>query len=538
MNDEKYLARPSKAQYEWQDMELGMFIHWFPNVGAPIGEPWDIEQQKIAAQHMTCPEYDPAQWVQSAIDLGAKYIVFVAKHNRGICRWRSEYGGLNFKYSPYKNGQGDPLRELSEECRKHGIRLGIYLAGYSKTFGAHLGGLTRNPDTQGKYNDIYRGWLTEVLSNYGDIIEVWFDGSIYIEVGDILRKYAPNAIVFQSPYANIRWVGQEDGYASDPAWCAVSRYDAVTGVSTQAHGDPDGDTWMPCECDASLKRDWGNCPDPARHLHTLDELMTMYYRSVGHGANLLINHSPEDNGRISQPDFDRMKEFGDEIRRRFSSPIAKTEGSGVIVTLDLGKKTPIDHVITMEELSGGQRIRSYVIEGFDGEKWKMLTSGVSVGHKKIDYFASTEVEKVRIRVTKHVGEPLIRSIAAFNVGTTPKLGRTTGFDEYKIGGYGTELYDPETRVATLKYDLGTYADGKGKYRVSFRDFEKFHPVVIREVTLEIGGTVREGLVTKAEDEPCGFDLIFPDGAENICLTAVTGEYERPVMGETVFYKLK
>ncbi len=172
MKEEMFLARPSKAQYEWQDMEIGMFFHWFPKINGT----WDdsrietFEHQKELAQTMDCPEFNPAQWVQSAKDLGAKYIVFVAKHGMGICRWRSEYGGLNFKYSPYKNGNGDPLGELAEECRKQGIRLGVYLQGISQTYHTGGGGRAADPAKQSEYNTIYRGWLTEILSKYGEMV--------------------------------------------------------------------------------------------------------------------------------------------------------------------------------------------------------------------------------------------------------------------------------------------------------------------------------------------------------------------------------
>lgn len=176
--------------------------------------------------------------------------------------------------------------------------------------------------------------------------------------------------MFQSKYANIRWVGQEEGYASDPAWNSLSRVDGITGTATQTHGDPDGDAWIPLECDARLRDSWLYSEAPNNKLNSLDKLMEMYYRSVGHGSNLLINHAPHASGRIRDEDMRRMKEFGDEIRRRFGHPIAQTSGEGTVVELDLGKKQQVDHVITMEEISGGERIRAYSIEGFDGVAWK------------------------------------------------------------------------------------------------------------------------------------------------------------------------
>lgn len=538
MKEEMFLARPSKAQYEWQDMEIGMFFHWFPKINGT----WDdsrietFEHQKELAQTMDCPEFNPAQWVQSAKDLGAKYIVFVAKHGMGICRWRSEYGGLNFKYSPYKNGNGDPLGELAEECRKQGIRLGVYLQGISQTYHTGGGGRAADPAKQSEYNTIYRGWLTEILSKYGEMVEVWFDGSITIEVGDIIKKYAPNAIVFQSKYANIRWVGQEEGYASDPAWNSLSRIDGVTGVATQAQGNPDGDVWMPLECDARLRRDWDYNEDPGNKLNSLDKLMEMYYRSVGHGANLLINHAPHASGKIIDEDMQRMKEFGDEIRRRFGHPIANTSGEGTIVELDLGGKHKVDHVITMEEIAYGERIRAYSIEGFDGKCWKRLTGGISVGHKKIDFFKETELEKIRIKVLSNVGTPVIRSISAYYAGVTPQINEELNYGEIKIGEYGIEQYDLNTHKAQFNYELAPYTEDAGQYRISLRGKDGSARLEIENAWLEVNGIRCDEYVKRADGEN-EFDIFIGGASGSIVFKAESSVGEKPIQGAAYYYRI-
>ncbi|MDD6799092.1 MAG: alpha-L-fucosidase [Firmicutes bacterium] len=538
MNNEMFLARPSKAQYEWQDMEMGMFFHWFPSIKGK----WDdsrietFEHQKELAETMDCPEFDPAQWVQSAVDLGAKYIVFVAKHGRGICRWRSKYGGLNFKYSPYKNGNGDPLGELAEECRKRGIRLGVYLQGISETYHTGQGGKTAVPEKQDAYNSIYRGWLTEILSKYGEMVEVWFDGSIMIEVGDIIKKYAPNAIVFQSKYANIRWVGQEDGFASYPAWNSLSRIDGATGIATHAQGNPDGDVWMPLECDARLRRDWGYNDDPGNSLNSLDRLMGMYYRSVGHGANLLINHAPHPSGKIIDEDLKRMKEFGDEIRRRFGHPIAETSGEGMVVELDLKGKHKVDHVITMEEIGYGERIRAYCIEGFDGEKWVRLTGGISVGHKKIDYFNETELEKIRIKVLKNIGTPIIRSITAHYAGVTPEIMEEVHYGEVKVGELGIEQYDINTGIAKYTYEIDPYIKDAGQYRISFRCQKNYQKLEIENAWIEIDGIRYDEYVKRADGEN-EFDIFIGGLSDNIVFCAETTKGGRYIIGETYFFRV-
>ena len=558
MEDAKFLARPSKAQYEWQDMEIGMFVHWFPEIFPPEGTPddhpgdhrhhsyecirveqqagqWDIERQKEVASWMDCPDYDPDQWVQSAIDLGAKYIVFVAKHGTGICRWQSEYGGMNFKYARYKDGKGDPLGELAEACRKRGIKLGVYLNGRTVIMNTADRGITYDPDRQEDYNEMYRGWLTEVLSKYGDMVEVWYDGSLNLEVGDILKKYAKNAMIFQSKFANIRWVGNEEGTASDPVWNAISRIDAVSGVSTEAQSDPDGDTWMPYECDTTLRDQWGYNMVTKNELYSVEQLMDKYYSSVGHGVNLLINHAPNGAGRIEEEDMKRMKEFGDEIRRRFGHPIAETSGEGEIVELDLGKKQKIDHVVTMEEIAYGHRIRSYMIEGYDGEKWIRLATGISVGHKKIDYFEAEEVEKVRIRVTTHVGEPLIRSITAFYCGVTPKLHVKTKFNEFKLCDYGYASYDINTLIATMDFDVTPYVTVAGQYRIWFRDEDVNH-FEIDKIWLESNG-MRVDEYLKRTDDPLVFDVFAPGGADSLKIHVTSKPRKEGVNGVVIFARV-
>ncbi len=428
LGNEWALAKPTKAQYEWQDYELGMFIHWMPYTDEQVrplhtnedGARRDEETLQFISSKLKMSTVDTDQWVRSAVDLGAKYIVFVAKHNVGFTRWQTDtQHPFGIKYSPYKNGKGDILLELSESCKKYGVKMGIYMCGDSLVYEAGHGGITKNPAEQTAYTNLYRQWLVEVLSRYGEIAEMWFDSSLKLPVGDILAKYAPNAMVFQSDNATIRWVGNEEGWAYYPAWSSLPRYDAITGIATQKNSDPDGEAWMPLECDVPIRDSWVYDPDPRNKLRTLDELMNMYYKSVGRGTTLLINHGPHYEGHIIDEDYNRMKEFGDEIRRRFDNPIAEATGEGEFVEIDLGTKQPIDHVVLMEDIRYGERIRKYVIEGFDGNKWVQLANGSSVSHKKIDFFPTVDVTKVRFRGIKSVGNPLIRSMKVYNVGTIP-----------------------------------------------------------------------------------------------------------------------
>jgi alpha-L-fucosidase len=249
------------------------------------------------------------------------------------------------------------------------------------------------------------------------MFEVWFDGSIVVPVGDILEKYAPGAMVFQGPHATIRWVGNEDGYAPYPAWNAVREEDARSGVATAAHGTPSGNAWLPLECDARIRSTWFWNTRNASTLKSVDELMEMYHRSVGHGAVLLLNHTPDTTGLIPEADFTRGAQFGTEVGRRFASSVAETSGRGEIIALSLDAPATIDHVMIMEDIAFGERVRGYVVEAQDSTGWTDICSGSAIGHKKIDRLAPLTTARVRLRITSAVGEPLIRMLAVYHVGS-------------------------------------------------------------------------------------------------------------------------
>jgi len=412
------LAKPTPLQAAWQDLELGMFIHFAPNTW----QDQEYDDRTTPLEKINPKDLNTEQWVSVAEAMGAKYIVFVAKHVGGFCMWQTDTTDYGIKNTPWKGGKGDVLADLSKSCERHGIKLGVYLSPRDDTFGAGTGGKCPTPELQEKYNDIYRQQLTEVLSRYGDMAEVWFDGSNIIEVGDILAEFAPNAVIFQGKYASIRWVGNEDGYAPYPAWNAVTEEARLRGA-TAADGTPDGNTWLPNECDARMRRDWFWSSKNARTLKSVDELMEMYYRSVGHGAVLLLNATPDVTGRIPEADARRAAEFGREIKTRFGTCIAETTGDGEAVDLDLKEPALIAHVITMEDILNGERVREFVVEGYANGEWKEICRGTAIGHKKIDRFKPVNVERVRLRVIQSATTPIIRRLAVFHVSehTQPEI---------------------------------------------------------------------------------------------------------------------
>lgn len=415
LNKTDNLAKPSDIQYKWHEQERIMFVHF----GPATWQGREYDNLSTPMDRISPDKLDTDQWCEVAQSWGAKEILFVAKHTGGFCWWQTETTNLGIKDTPYKNGKGDVLNELSESCKKYNLNLGVYIYPGDDSWGAGIGsgGITKDTSKQEAYNKVFRQQLTEVLANYGDIIEVWFDGSCKIDVSDILEKYAKNSVIFQGPHATLRWPGTESGKLAYPVWNAVKKEDMNTGVATQIHGDPNGDVWAPLETNTTLyDHYWFWSPEKTKKRLSLDKLMNCYYKSVGYGSVFLLNSSPDTTGLIAKKDMELYKAFGETIDQRFKTPLAQViDKKGEITTLNLPETQKINHVVTMENYREGQRIREYYIEGKKDDKWIKLCSGSSVGRKKIDYFPAVEISMIRLKVLKSVGEPLIRSLSAYYV---------------------------------------------------------------------------------------------------------------------------
>ena len=393
-----------------------MFVHFAPNTW----QDREYDDLSTPLSAINPAQLDTDQWVECALGLGAKYIVFVAKHVGGFCMWQTETTSYGIRNTPWRNGKGDVMADLSQSCRKRGLKLGIYLSPRDDKFGAGTGGRCKTPEMQTAYNALYRRQLTELLTRYGEMVEIWFDGSLVTPVGDILKERAPHAMIFQGPFATIRWVGNEDGFAPYPAWNAVSKSDAESGVATAMHSDPNESVWLPIEADVSIRRpNWFWSTQNERNLLSLDQLLEIYYRSVGHGTQLLINIPADRRGLLPDADSARAREFGDEIRRRFGRSVAETHGPGESLTLSLPSPARIDHVILQEDCSAGQRVRAYRLEARAQGNWQTLGTGTAIGHKRIQPVTPTVVDAVRLIATESVGQAAIRRLAVFNTGATP-----------------------------------------------------------------------------------------------------------------------
>ncbi len=451
----RVVSLPTAAQLAWLDLEVGMFVHLAPNTW----QDREYDDRSIPADQLAFAA-EPEQWADTAVGLGARYIVMAAKHQGGFCLWQTDTSAYLVKATQWRGGKGDVMAELATACKQRGLGLGVYLSPRDDFLGAGGSGRMPAPEKQEEYNRLVRQQLTELLTRYGPMTEVWFDGSSVVPVQDILAAHAASAMIFQGPQATIRWVGNEDGFAPDPVWNALDKGDGATGIATALHGDPRGSGWMPLEVDVSIRRpEWFWHTDNESHLLTTSQLLEIYYRSVGHGTQLLLNLPPDRNGRIPDADAARARELGDELRQRFAAPVAQTSGKGPVLTLELRESKPVDHLILEEDLRMGQRVLSYSLEGRVGGRWQSLGGGTSVGHKRIHPIAPKHYDGFRVGFPTSLGVPSLRRFAAFHTGA---LAPSTWFQ-----GAAVWADDDAGRWsgATLDLDLTPKITAAAQYRV-------------------------------------------------------------------------
>lgn len=519
-----HLATPSPEQLAWQDLELGMFVHFAPNT-------W----QDVESDNLTTPlskinpdTLDTDQWAQTAVDLGAKYIVFVAKHQGGFCMWQTDTTDYSIKNTPWKNGRGDVLADVLASCKKFGLKLGVYVCPRDDHSGATTGGICKTPELQKIYDARYRQQLTEVFTRYGSLVEIWFDGSSVTPVADLLAKYQPHAIVFQGPSASIRWVGNEDGFAPYPCWNGISPAEAKSGTATALDSDPDGNAWLPSEVDVSIRRpDWfWNTTNESKVL-TLDQLLSIYYRSVGRGAQLLLNIPANRHGLLSDKDCAVAKVFGAEIKRRFATPIATTSGTGTTITLKLLKPIRIDTVILQEETHKGERIRAYDLEGYSEGKWQKIGSGSAIGHKHIQPIDPITADAIRLRVTRNVGIPVIRTLAVFDTNTAPPADWNAPSQMWSADLVG------DWTANAFSLDLSGKIKSAAQYRLRFIP-KQGSITAIRNVTLKLHGLAQPALIKPSKTKP---DELILDITETGGTIQITGTIEGSASGQILLQKL-
>ncbi len=420
--DAAALAKPTAEQLAWQDCEIGVLICLDLITFTDLREPNWTKASRLDPNLYNPTDLDTDLWMDATKALGAKYAVFVAKWCTGHMQWQTDLYPYGLKQTKWRDGKGDVVKAFIESCRRADIKPGLYASvsanAYWEVNNPGLVGWGKGGDDakQAEYARMSEKMLTELWGNYGPLFEVWFDGGALPpkdggpDLLPILKKLQPQATVFGGPAETVRWIGNENGTAGYPCW-------ATTGPGSGAEtGDPNGTTWRPAECDVPIRNhEWFWNPNEDNKLYSRDDLIERYYQSVGRNGNLLIGLVVDRSGRIPKADLKRCLEFGNEVKRRFGQSVAETSGQGAIIELPLDKPRPIDHVILMEQIAQGERVREYVVEGMAQDQWRTLCQGQSIGHKRIERFAPAEVSKLRLRCTKSTATPIIRRLAAFAV---------------------------------------------------------------------------------------------------------------------------
>ena len=424
---------PTAAHLRWADSEVGVLIHF----DMPVFEP-GYNFRKNWNYHPDLSVFNPSeldtdQWIKAAKAAGATYAVLVAKHCSGFSLWPTKAHPYSVKNTPWRNGKGDIVKDFVASCKKYGLKPGIYASttanGYLKVDnpGKVVSG---DPVEQKKYNEIVKMQLTELWSEYGDLMEVWFDGGVLppekggFDVLALLKKYQSEAIAFQGPFGyenNIRWVGNEEGVAPYPCW---SRADSTTSSSgvieiKGLNGNPNGLFWCPGESDfplrlnSSFQGGWFWHKDQDDKMRSLEELIDKYCKSVGRNTNMLLGLVIDDRGLVPEADVRRLNEFGEQIRKSFKEPLGKTSGQGNEFILKFNSPKPVGYVVIMEDIEKGERILEYKLSGMTDGNWQLLGKGSCIGHKRIEAVKNGTFSAIKLEITKSDGTPLIRKLACY-----------------------------------------------------------------------------------------------------------------------------
>ncbi|MGC4108513.1 MAG: alpha-L-fucosidase [Thermomicrobiales bacterium] len=422
------IARPTPGQLAWQrERSFAMFCHF--GVNTFNSKEWS--DGSLPAASFAPTALDCRQWAETARDAGASHIILTAKHHDGFCLWPTATTDYSVASSPWRDGAGDVVAELATACREAGIGLGLYLSPWDR----------HDPDWESdpaSYDARYLRQLTELCTQYGPLVEVWFDGAgsehhpyDWDAIMTVVETHQPEAMVFNMGRPTIRWVGNEDGLASDPCWYTVDST-AKSIYTDDKEGLAGGGWYLPPECDVAIRRHWFWQPDDLHTLKSVNHLEAIWYRSVGLGANLLLNVPPDRRGLIDDRDRERLLAFATSIRERFAQPISGTltqDGTRIAVAFPEG--TTCDHLVLREAIEHGQRIGSHTIT--DIRNGGTIVDGVcTVGSQRIHAFPAVSTDAVVIEIDDPHGR--LVSVDAYHTGVevAPTLDVQPAFMNEKV----------------------------------------------------------------------------------------------------------
>jgi len=446
---------PSPRQVAWQELELTCFVHF--SINTFTDREWGTGRESPARFNPT--ELDADQWVGVCKEAGMKLLILTCKHHDGFCLWPTKTTEHSVRHSPFRDGKGDVVKEVADACRRHGIKFGVYLSPWDRhdpRYGSDA------------YNDVYKVQLRELLTSYGEITEVWWDGAcgegpngrrqVYDWPGYIalVRELQPNAVIFgQGP--DVRWVGNENGLARDSEWSVLP-----WGMGDRTQRDLGHRhyligakrlMWYPAECDVSIRPGWFYHASQDDKVKSLARLLEIYYRSVGRNAVLLLNIPPDRRGRFHENDVARLRRFRAVLDETFGNDLAAaaavsadatrpgfvpgaiTDGDrgtywttpegACVARLIIEMKRPVtfDRARLQEMITTGQRIERFRLDAEVEGRWREIARGTTIGYQRLLRFPAVTAKRVRLAILESRDSPTLRSFGLFKAspeeGTDP-----------------------------------------------------------------------------------------------------------------------
>ncbi len=449
---------PAERQIRWHEMEFYAFVHF--NMNTFTNMEWGTGAESPELFNPT--SLDCRQWARVCKEAGMKGIILTAKHHDGFCLWPSAYTEHSVKNSPWKDGKGDVVQELADACKEFGLKLGLYLSPWDRN---HAGYGTN------AYITYFRNQLTELMTNYGEIFEVWFDGAnggtgyygganeerrvdrkTYYDwetTRQIVRDLQPNAVMFSDAGPGVRWVGNEAGWAGETNWSMLRRdefYPGSPNYKELTNGHEDGTHWVPAEVDVSIRPGWYYHPSEDDKVKSVKQLVDIYYHSIGRNASLLLNFPVDRRGLIHEKDEEQLMKMVKVIGGDMSTDLSKgahikatnvrgnsrnygaknaIDGNGetywstddgttsASITLDFGKVTTFNRFMIQEYIPLGQRVRKFSLEAWRNDSWELIEAQTTIGYKRILRFDNITTELLRLNILESRASPIISNIGVY-----------------------------------------------------------------------------------------------------------------------------
>jgi alpha-L-fucosidase len=496
---------PYERQLAWHGLEYYAFVHF--NMNTFTNMEWGTGGEQPAQFNPS--NLDTRQWAKVAKEAGMKGIILTAKHHDGFCLWPTKTTEHSVKNSPWKEGKGDVLKDLSEACKEYGLKFGVYLSPWDRNHKDY---------GQPEYVAVFHEQLREILTNYGEVFEVWFDGAnggsgyyggaketrkidnrTYYEwdtAVDIVRELQPNAVIFSDGGPDIRWVGNEEGWANETNWSIMRRNEIHPGWPRYVElrsGHEDGTHWLPAEVDVSIRPGWYYHPAEDHQVKTLPHLLDIYYQSVGRNASLLLNLPVDARGLVHETDVKQLMalkkqldlDFGTELAHGLKISATNERGNDLAykasnvndgnpktywatndtvasaaLVFEFEAPTEVNRILLQEYIPLGQRIKNFIISAQIDGKWHEIDGQTTIGYKRILRFKTVKADKIKVHIMDSKGPIAISNIEFYrapNLLTIPVIERSReGMVSLSVPDTQVEVYytldGSEPSTSAIKYE--------------------------------------------------------------------------------------